>query len=223
MKYFFLIVILFNSCNNLESKKNINKEQKITKEKVIKNISILRKCGFFKSYEKLNDYEIFEKMHLERKAKYAKIFEKKYDPGMELDEFELACIDKTKAIFIDLEADVCRENKVYTKVIKAFSVLTNNVFNPKRIKENWIGETGPIEIEFELENIKSKFKPKYNDDWLDEIVFKVCEKKIKEKNITLVDCLGDSQYGFGQSILIMRLTRKEQNILQDNFNWKFVE
>jgi len=93
----------------------------------------------------------------------------------------------------------------------------------KKIKENWIGETGPIEIEFEIENIKTKFNPKYNDDWLDEIVFKVCEDKIKEKNIRLVDCLGDSEYGFGQSISIMRLTKNEQNILQDNFKWKFVD
>lgn len=223
MKYLFLIIILFNSCNNLEPKKNTNKVEKISKEKVIENISILRKCGFFKSYEKLNDSEIFEKIHLDRKVEYSKIFEKEYDPGMELDEFELACIDKTKVIYIDLEADVCKENKVYTEVIKAFSVLTNNVFNPKKIKENWIGETGPIEIEFELENIKTKFNPKYNDDWLDEIVFKVCEDKIKEKNIRLVDCLGDSEYGFGQSISIMRLTKNEQNILQDNFKWKFVD
>lgn len=47
---------------------------------------------------------------------------------MELDEFDLACLDATKVLFIDLEADVCMENKVYTHVINSFATLTNNVF-----------------------------------------------------------------------------------------------
>lgn len=205
------------------NEKNQTKLERMSKVKVIKNISTLRKSGFFKTYENLNDSEIFERIHLERKAEYSRIFEKEYDPGMELDEFELACLDITKVLFIDLEADVCEENKVYTQVIKSFATLTNNVFDPKKIQENWIGKTGPIEIEFEIENVKTKFSPEYKDDWLDEVVFKVCKEKIEEKNIRLVNCLGDNEYGFGQAISIMRLTEEEQRILEDSFSWKFVE
>lgn len=209
--------------DNSKAEKNLTKLERMSKEKIIKNISILRKCGFFKTYEHLNDVEVFERIHLERKAEYSRIFEKEYDPRMELDEFELACLDITKVLFIDLEADVCMENKVYTQVIKSFAALTNNVFDPKKIDEHWGGEEGPIEVVFETDNVKTKFSPEYKDDWLDEDIFKICEDKIEEKNIRLVNCLGDNEYGFGQAISIMRLTEEEQQVLEDSFNWKFVE
>lgn len=205
------------------TEKDQTKLERMSKVKVIKNISTLRKSGFFKTYEHLNDSEIFERIHLERKAEYSRIFEKEYDPGMELDEFELACLDITKVLFIDLEADVCKENKVYTQVIKSFATLTNNIFDPKKIEEYWGGEEGAIEVIFETDDVKTKFSPEYKNDWLDEIIFKICEDKIEGKNIRLVNCLGDNEYGFGQAISIMRLTEEEQRILEDSFNWKFVE
>ena len=142
---------------------------------------------------------------------------------MELDEFELCCLDSKKVLYIDLEADVCSENKVYADVIKKYSKLTNNIFNPQNIAETWNSETGPIKVIFELDNRKVEFKPKYNDDWLDSIVFEICNKEIRKKNIRLVDCLGDSEYGFGQDIAIMRLTKEEQKILEKSFKWKFRE
>lgn len=209
--------------NDNEVDGSLNKLEKVSKEKVLKNIFTLRKSGFFETHKHLNDVEVFDRLYLERKAEYSKIFEKEYDPGMELDEFDLACLDATKVLFIDLEADVCMENKVYTHVINSFATLTNNVFDPKEIKENWGGEEGPIEIEFETDNFKTKFSPEYKNDWLDEIVFKICEDKIEEKNIRIVSCLGDNEYGFGQAISIMRLTEEEQRVLEDSFNWKFVE
>ncbi|MCV9928715.1 hypothetical protein OIU83_13680 [Flavobacterium sp. LS1R49] len=223
MKYLLIICLLLISCNK-EPKKNLSKDKAVLmKNKVIENTTILRKSGFFKNYEKLSNTEIFKKLHSIRKIEYSKLFEKEHDPGMELDEFDLACLDDTKVIFIDLEAGVCKENKVYEEVINLHSKLTDYVFNPKNIKETWNSETGSIEVEFELDKKKINFKPEFRDDWLDEIVFRICKEKIKEKNIRIVDCLGDDGYGFGQSIAIMRLTKEEQENLEKQFKWKFAE
>lgn len=216
MRYLLIICLLLISCNK-ESQKTF------TKDEIIENITILRKNGFFKDYEKLSAAELFEKLHSIRKIEYSKLFEKEYDPGMELDELDLASLDETKVIYIDLEADVCKENKVYEEVIKMHSELTNNIFDPKNIKEIWHSQTGPIEVEFELDNEKIKFKPKYLDDWVDGIVFDICKEKIKEKNIRIVTCLGTEGLGFGQSIAIMRLTKEEQANLEKHFKWKFSE
>jgi hypothetical protein len=222
MKYIIIFFILLISCNNYKPKEN-SKVEKVPKEKVIKSISILRESGFFEEYDKLSDSAIYEKLHSLRKIEYSKIFEKEYDPGMELDEFELCILDNKKVLYIDLEADVCSENNVYVDVIKKYSTLTNNIFNPQNITETWDSESGPIKVTFELDNKKEEFNPKYNDDWLDSIVFEICNKEIRKKNIRLVDCLGDSKYGFGQDIAIMRLTKEEQKILEKNFKWKFRE
>jgi hypothetical protein len=223
MKFTILFLIVFISCDNPIKNQNMIPEKKISKETVLKDISILRKCGFFQDLNKLNDEEVFKKLHLNRIEKYSEIFEKKYDPGMELDEFDLACLDKRKMIYLDLEADVCAENNVYTNVIKMFSNLSNGSFKPQNITEKWQSPSGPITIEFKLDDEIIKFNPKYSKDWLDSKVFEICQEKIKAKNTRIVECLGESRYGYGQNIAFMRITETEQKILKDNYKYKFRE
>lgn len=76
-------------------------------------------------------------MYIIRIYEYFKIFEKKYDSGMELDEFDLVCFDKSKMVYLDLEFDVCVENNVYVDVIKMFLNLLNGFFNFRNIMEKW--------------------------------------------------------------------------------------
>ncbi len=223
MKYTILFLIVFISCDNPRKNQNMIPKKKISKENVLKDISILRKCGFFEDLKKLNDEEVFEKLHLNRIEKYSKIFEKKYDPGMELDEFDLACLDERKMIYLDLEADVCAENNVYTNVIEMFSNLSNGSFKPQNITEKWQSPSGPITIEFKLDDEIIKFNPKYSEDWLDSKVFEICQEKTKAKNTRIVECLGESRYGYGQNIAFMRITETEQKILKDNYKYKFRE
>ncbi|MCD0470719.1 hypothetical protein [Flavobacterium sp. JAS] len=223
MKYIFVLLFIFSSCDNPRKTNIMNSGKKIPKENVIQNISILRKSGFFENFSKFSDKEIFEQLHSNRIDDYSKIFDKKYDPGMELDEFDLACIDKRKMIYLDLESDVCAENNVYVDVIKMFSNLSNGSFNPQNISEKWQSPSGPITVEFELNNEIIKFNPKYSDDWLDSIVFEICKEKIKANKTRIVECLGESKYGYGQNIAFMRITETEQNNLENNYKYKFRE
>ena len=223
MKYIILLLLIFISCDNPRKNYKMNSEKKISKENVIQNISILRKCGFFEKFKKLTDKEVLEELHTIRIYEYSKIFEKKYDPGMELDEFDLACLDKSKMVYLDLEFDVCAENNAYVDVIKMFSNLSNGSFNPRNITEKWQSPSGPITIEFELNDEIIKFNPKYSEDWLDSKVFEVCNEKIKAKKTRIVECLGESDYGYGQCIVFMRLTETEQKNLENNYKYKFRE
>ena len=223
MKYIILLLLIFISCDNPRKNYKMNSEKKISKENVIQNISILRKCGFFEKFKKLTDKKVLEELHTIRIDEYSKIFEKKYDPGMELDEFDLACLDKSKMVYLDLEFDVCAENNAYVDVIKMFSNLSNGSFNPRNITEKWQNPSGPITIEFELDDEIIKFNPKYSEDWLDSKVFEVCNEKIKAKKTRIVECLGESDYGYGQCIVFMRLTETEQKNLENNYKYKFRE
>jgi len=71
---------------------------KITKSEVVKNIGILKEAGFFKKYGGITDSEIYEGIYEYRKKKYSEIFEKPYDPGMEIDIITLAQTDNSKVI-----------------------------------------------------------------------------------------------------------------------------
>lgn len=211
-----LVLILLMSCNS-----NDKKVMKITKEKVIGNINVLRSAGFFEKYEELTNLQVYDSLYSIRKKKYSEIFKEPYDPGMELGVIELAEYDNTKLLFLDLEADVAKDNNVYINVINAFSKLSNNQFQPKEIKEKWESETGPIKVSFISNDSLVLFEPEYNSDWLHESVFTICQKELEKKNTRIVDCLSDDGMGYGQAIAIMRLSKDEQKILESKLNLKF--
>ena len=196
-------------------------ELRITKETVLSNIGILRNAGFFEVYKSMSDMEVYDTIYSIRKKRYSEIFEKPYNPRMDLDAIQLAEYDKTKLLFLDLESDVGMDNDIYIEVIKAFRTLSNEKFQPIEIKEKWKSETGPIEVSFKYDGSEIRFEPKYQDDWLHESVFQLCERELKRKNIRITYCLSDDGYGYGQAIAIMRLTEEEQKILENKLNWKF--
>ncbi|MFH7001030.1 hypothetical protein [Flavobacterium bizetiae] len=220
-KIVIILLLTFISCNNPRKENNMKIEKKISKEKVVQDISILRKCGFFEKFHDLTNQEVFDKLHLKRIKKYSEIFGKPYDPGMNIDEFELACLDDHKTFYMDLEADVCQENKVYENVINSFSLLSKGKFNPENIDEKWQTNFGPIKVQFKLNKEIVTFEPKYSDDWLDPKIFEICINKIKTNNLRIVECLGDSKYGYGQCISFMRLTKNEQKILEKEYHYMF--
>ena len=211
-----LALILLMSCNS-----NDKKLMKITKEKVVENINVLRSVGFFEKYEELTNLQVYDSLYSIRKEKYSEIFKKTYDPGMELGVMELAEYDNTKLLFLDLEADVAKDNNVYINVINAFSKLSNNKFQPKEIKEKWESETGPIKVSFISNDSLVLFEPEYNNDWLNESVFSTCLKELTNKDVRIVECLSDDGFGYGQAIALMRLTKEEQKILETKLNLKF--
>jgi len=195
---------------------------KSPKNNTLENLSILRQAGFFDNYSALTDQDLFDTIHQHRIQEFSGYYKEYYDPGMNMDIMELAAYDKTKCIFLDLEADVCAENLVYTDVIKQYDLIGLDDFNPINITEVWESETGPIHISFDENNKHYEFEPAYQDDWLHESVFKTCEDIIKEKgNLRLLFCLGDDGYGYGQQVAIMRLTKSEQEVLEEKLKWTF--
>lgn len=220
-KIAILVFLTFISCNNQRKNTKMSVEKKISKEKVIENIAVLRKCGFYEEFQNLTDTEVYNKLHSKRIKEYSEMFEKPYDPGMNIDEFDLAYLDKQKMIYMDLESDVGAGNKVYKDVINMFSLLSKGTFNPENIVEKWQSDSGPVKVQFKFNNEIVKFEPKYSDDWLDIKIFEVCVNQIKTKKIRIVECLGESKYGYGQCVAFMRLTEEEQKVLETEYHYKF--
>lgn len=199
----------------------MNGRREIPKEEVVKSIELLKKAGFFENYKQLSAEKTFDTIYELRKKEYREIFEGNYDPEMNLGPIDIAQYDKSKLLFLDLEADVFNGNEVYKFVINRFAELSGGKFNPIDINETWESNGGPIKISFVSDNQLTEFEPKYNNDWLHESVFTVCREKITEKKVRLVYCLGKDGYGYGQAVALMRLTESEQKILENGLNWKF--
>jgi hypothetical protein len=211
-----LLISAFMSCNYYP-----NGERIIPKEEVVNNIGLLKSAGFFKEWESLSANETYDSLYELRKKEYKEIFESDYDPKMNLEPIEIAEYDKSKLLFLDLEADVFNGNNVYKLVINRFSELSDGKFNPTELTETWESNGGPIKVSFISDNKITEFEPEYNNDWLHESVFTICKEKLAEKGVPLVYCLDNDGYGYGQAIAIMRLTKSEQKILENGLNWKF--
>ena len=151
----------------------------------------LLRAGFFEKYTDKTDKEVIKILHKKRINDYTQLYKSYYDPGMSLSAIELASLDEDKMLYLDLEADVCNENKIYCEVIKMFDKLGKEDFNPTQISEFWESETGPIHVSFIVDSDTIKINPDFKDDWLHECVFIECQKQIERKgNYRLVYSLG---------------------------------
>ena len=212
----FQLILVIISCNYYPNGQRI-----IPKEEVVYNIGLLKKAGFFKQWKNLSSEVTYDSLYELRKQEYKEIFDSDYDPGMNLEPIEIAEYDETKLLFLDLEADVFNGNDVYKLVINRFSEISDGKFNPTELNEIWESNGGPIKVSFISDNEITEFEPEYNSDWLHESVFEICRKKVADKKVRLVYCLGKDGYGYGQAIAIMRLTESEQEILENELKWKF--
>ena len=191
---------------------------------MIDTLRILRKAGFFKQYNTLTENEILNKIQEERKDKYSKIFGYPYEPEKNLSDQELASQDTSKMLHLDLEADVCKENKIYSWLLTLLNELSGRKNIITDIFEEWEDETGPINVSFRLNGEMKFLIPEYNNDWVDPIfIDNVLTEISKVINEPFHVCLGPNEEWFGQDVNYMRLTQEERMILDENLGWKFFD
>ncbi len=185
---------------------------------------ILRLAGFFKGYELLTNDEIIQTLLQKKSNEYARMFGPAYHAEVFSDLTELLEQDDKKFLTIDLEADVCAENKVYTRLLDNFSKASNGFFTPSRITETWESDEGPIRVSFTSDGREVVFAPEYFDDWIDGRIFYVINREMKRvSNEEFVVCMGPGGDWFGQNIIHIRLTKSEKELLAEKLQWEFPE
>ena len=191
---------------------------------MIQNLKILRQAGFFKEYPNLSDNDLFNKLNEIRKLEYSKLFDRDYEPEPIKDFHQLAIQDEKKFIDMDLEADVCAENKVYISVLQQMAKASDGHFNPTDIEEIWSSDEGPIKVSFKSNNQIIEFSPEYMDDWIDERIFEVINDEMKKTSSDrFVLCYGPKEEWFGQNAIHIRLNDAEKSFLKKELNWSFPE
>ena len=189
---------------------------------LIEVLPTLRQAGFFAQYASLSDEGILEAL-FQRQIEEAAQWSDTYIPTAITDVAELVAQDSQKCLHLDLEADVCAENKVYTSLLQELSGISAGGFNPTHIEETWEGEEGPIKVHFNIDDKPVVFKPKYMDDWIDTNFFSLVEEKMAQSGrANFHVCAGTlKESWFGQDIYYIRLTPEEMQLLKDKLGWIF--
>ncbi|MES2430753.1 MAG: hypothetical protein V4556_07425 [Bacteroidota bacterium] len=209
-----IVIFILHSCS--DHKKQLKEND--VKEKIIG----LRKLGFFEHFNTLDDKRLFDTLHKVRIAQHIKIFERYYDPGMELENSEIFSLDTTRTIFGDFEDDVCNGNKRYISLLTAFSNASGGRFLPKDIQEVWTSEKGPVRVTFLINKERIDFYPEYHDDWLSEKVIEIVNQQmVKNGNEKFYVFMNNDGLGLGQYFLFVRLRDSQKDSIQSNLGWKF--
>lgn len=188
------------------------------------HLPILRKAGFFKQYQNLSDDEILETLYQNRKKEYVEVFGLDYVPGKTYDDLGLAIQDNTKMLDINLEADVCEENEIYSRLLDAFTGISNGQFLTTDISEIWETEEGPVSVVFKSNGQKIKYDPAYNEDWIDGTFFNVICKEMKKSGPEeFYLCFGSNEEWTGQNVIYIRLKAEEKELLETELQWEFGE
>lgn len=190
---------------------------------ILEQIEIIKHAGFFKEYEDLTGEDLIKILHKEDQDRMLKLLGYEYDYSSYLTSiYNIITKDDKKLLQIDLEAEVCAQNKVYTLLLTWFSERSNGHFSPKNIEEIWYSEQGPIKLSFISNDETIIFEPKYLDDWIDSRVFTVINEEMKKNcNEYFYVCTGKNDEWIGQDIIMIRLTASEKLLLTEKLEWKF--
>lgn len=213
-----LILIVIISCSG---RKNVVPTEDRFKESVIS----LRQVGLFEDYKGLNDDELTRMLIEKAKKKHEfdgfSYFGEVYNTAdNEYFDLRVAELDDKRVWWRDLEADICKENLVYTATIKEFEKLSGGFLNPDKIKEDWKSDEGPIEISFWDRDTLRVFHPAYYDDWYDTDFFQFVESSMASNGSPYKLFMYEES---GQDVFVIRATEMEKTEIEKKMNWKLVK
>ena len=191
------------------SKKDESKQMPMSKEsfdELIKICNQYRQAGWFKQYKELSDEQLASTLNSLYKAEFARDLTE--DNGEPID-LRVIFLDKKKTWFDDIEADVCEGEDVYVEWLNTLADLTENVFLPENITEDW--ESEEVIVSFTYKDKKYKIKLLDCMDYLDPMLIKGVNSVLGKQGI-------DSRFWFvdngGQSALVTWASMQEREALQ---------
>ncbi len=181
-------------------------------EWLLQFVTFFRKLGFFPEYAALSDDELARKLESLHENEWGE----RIDPQNPFIDLLLLRWDKTRVWWEDTEADVCRENKVYTQTLQEWASISNGTFIPEHIQEKWEDEHGPITVTFTYHQQEIQLSPHYLDDYIDIDILLPINHCFRHsgKEFALYEA-------FDQTAFIVMLTSEEKQKLHNERKWRF--
>lgn len=128
---------------------------------LVQKVAELRRLGFFATYD--GDETAAAELASDYRAEWGRDSE----AGEEHLELLLAQFDAARVWWEDTEADVAAGNDVYVSALAGWARISRGAFAPSEIREEWLGEEGPVLLHLRLGGREHTLTPRYLDDYLD--------------------------------------------------------
>jgi len=181
-------------------------------EWLLQFVTSFRELGFFTEYAALSDDELATTLQVLHENEWGE----RIHPQQPFIDLSLLRWDKQRVWWEDTEADVCRENKVYTQTLHEWASISNGTFAPEHIQEEWEDEQGPITVTFTSHQQEVHLCPNYLDDYLDINILSPINQCLRHsgKEFALYEA-------FDQTAFIVMLTSEEKQKLRTERKWRF--
>jgi hypothetical protein len=126
--------------------------------------------------------------------------------------------DRTRVWFRDLEGVYCGED-AYAESLREWAQISRGVFNPPQIAEQWLSETGPVNVTFSYAGAAHLFVHADGlDDFIDLRIVRLINRLLSATPYRLEACndLVDCRF-------ITVLDRDEQRQIERDRGWRFCD
>jgi hypothetical protein len=173
---------------------------------LLESVHVYRQVGLFEEDANLSDAALAQKLS----RRYAREHERPFNPSDDWAELYLLALDENRFWWTDLEADVCRENNVYVRVLQEWARISRGSFSPEGIEETWDTDEGPVNVSFVLNAKRHVIHPLYLGDWIDILVLDTINDLIEASGFRFEYYpVGESQIAF-----VIVLTPEEKELLE---------
>jgi hypothetical protein len=174
-------------------------------ESLTERAAALRDIGLFADMEGLSDQELAEELE----AALSEEWGERIPDDEPLFELFVAALDRSRAWWGDLEADVADGNDVYASTLADWATISVGSFQPDQIEETWESEAGPVLVRFTLNDEDVELTPEYLEDWIDPGIITPINERIAPtgRQFRLVKA-------FDQTAFLLALNHAERTALE---------
>jgi hypothetical protein len=161
-------------------------------ESLIERAAALRDIGLFADKDGMSDQELAEELE----AALTEEWGERIPEDEPLLELFVAALDRTRAWWGDLEADVADGNDVYASTLAEWAAISVGAFQPDQIEETWESDAGPVVVRFTLNDEDVELTPEYLEDWIDPRIISSINERIAPsgRQFTLVKAFDQTAF-----------------------------
>ncbi len=178
---------------------------------LLDSVRYFRTLGFFQNQPQADE----ELARLEGE-RLEQEWDGEWNPSWEHPDLFLLAHDAQRVWWMDMEADVCRDNHVYIDTLREWGSISRGAFEPEAIREEWNSDKGPIFVTFRHKNKPSSISPKFWGDFIDTEILRELDQIIQGTGIRF-----EPHANFDQTCFIVALTSDEKRRLRSERGWKF--
>jgi hypothetical protein len=172
-----------------------------------------RTMGFFSQHSAMADEALAARIENDVSREWDEPFPPEAESDPQRADMYMLSTDRQRVWQADLECVYAGE-KAYVRFLSGLAAISRGAFAPQAIIEQWKGERGPVEVQFDVDGIRYRFFHTAGD-MLDPALIWTVNRSIEMSGVVFEVC-----DNFGMPNFILALTNDEKTRLAAR-GWKF--